>query len=307
MTMNAIIQKLQVGKPDEFFVNIPDGLRATQYPDLFSSLPGFNADDFLKTAKTGIEPDGTKLWTKYWFIKQPSSKTAYALEGYLYPAGYYFFHDATTTQVVAKLLTQFGEELCPGPASQPDAYLNDAKGCRANAAQVGGKNIFDLMRAAYPDAKDDLTALNDTLIISSFAVREIKDPKDLPGVAAVYHNRYLTIIGKANGDTGLLMGSDPSVEYARDTEKPPTDGKWWAILSDGNKVATDSPYNTYVAPGMPPGAIANPVLSEIETAAAPPSSSYYYFASDNCGVMHYASSLNEFNSKVVPIMNKGNC
>ncbi len=307
MTMNAIIQKLQVGKPDEQLVVIPDGLRATQYPGYFQGLANFKADDFLKTAQTGIEPDGTKLWTKYWFIKQPSSKTAYALEGYLYPSGYYFYSSDDTKAVIEKLLNQFGEELCPGPSSQPDAYLNDAAKCRANATPVNGKNIFDLMRAAYPDAKNDVTALNDALVISSFAVREIKDPKDLAGVAAVYHNRYLTIIGKASGDTGLLMGSDPSVEYARDTEKAPADGKWWAILTNGNKVATTNPYNTYTQPGMPPGPIANPDWTEIEGGAAPQSSKYFYFASDKCNVMHYATTLSDFNANVVPKMDTGNC
>jgi UPF0755 protein len=310
LTMDQIIQKLQQGKPDEFFVNIPDGLRATQYPALFTNLPNFNADDFLKTAKTGIEPDGTKLWTKYWFIKQPGSKTAYALEGYLYPAGYYFFHDATTTQVIEKLLTQFGEELCPGPTSKPGAYISDAKLCRANAVQVppvNGKNIFDLMRAAYPDAKDDVTALNDALIISSFAVREINKASDLAGVAAVYHNRYLNIETQGTADVGFKMGSDPSAEYARDTEKPPTNGKWWSEVADANAVATTNPYNTRTQAGMPPGPIANPDWAEILGGAAPDKSPNYYFVSDKCGDMHYATNYHDFQTKVLPTMNTGNC
>lgn len=309
MTMDAIIQKLQVGKPDEVAVVIPDGLRATQYPKYFQGLPSFNATDFLKMAQTGVEPDGTKLWTKYWFIKQPTpKKTAYALEGYLYPAGYYFYNSADAKTVVEKLLTQFGEELCPGPASQPDAYLSDAKQCRTNAAQVNGKNIFDLMRAAYPDAKDDVTALNDALIISSFTIREINKMSDYAGVASAYHNRYLNIEKQGTADVGYKMGSDPSVEYARDTETPPTDGKWWAnVNGDANKVAPTSPYNTYTQAGMPPGPIANPDWTEIEGGAAPAASPNFYFASDKCGNMHYATNYNDFVNKVEPAMNTGNC
>ncbi len=308
MTMNGIIQKLQVGKPEELAIVIPEGLRATQYPAYFQALPSFKADDFLTMAKTGVEPDGTKLWTKYWFIKQPSSQTAYALEGYLYPAGYYFYNSDDATKVVEKLLTQFGEELCPGPTSNPAAYITDAAKCRQNAVQINGKNIFDLMRTAYPDAKDDVTALNDALIISSFAIREIKNPNDLVGVAAVYHNRYLHSIGKLSSDAGLTFGSDPSVEYARDTDKPPTDGKWWAVLNgSGNDISPKNPYNTYKSPGMPPGPIANPDWKELEGGAAPQSSPNFYFASDKCGVIYYAQTLNDFNSNVVPKMNTGNC
>ncbi len=307
MSMEKIIQTLQTGKPDEFFVRIPEGLRATQYPALFQSLPNFDATAFLKTAQTGVEPDGTKLWTKYWFVKQPGSNTAYALEGYLYPAGYYFFHDATTTQVVEKLLTQFAEELCPGPANQPDAYIGDAKQCRANALQVNGKNIFDLMRAAYPDAKDDVTALNDALIIASLTAREIANVDDAPGVAAVYHNRYLHSIGKLSSDTGLSFGSDPSVEYARDTDKAPADGKWWADLNgDGNKISPKSPYNTYTQDGMPPGPIANPYLPEIQAGAAPQSSPNFYFVSNKCGKILYAKTSSEF-ATIEAQMNSGNC
>lgn len=307
MTMDAIVKKLQVGKPDEIAVIIPDGLRATQYPKYFTGLSAFSADDFLKTAKTGIEPDGTKLWTKYWYIPQPGKNVAYALEGYLYPDGYNFFASATTKDVIEKLVQQFGYEICPGPTSNPYMYITDAKQCHANAAQVNGKNIFDLMKAAYPDANNDVEALSDALIISSFAVREINNVKDLAGVAAVYHNRYLNIVNQGTADTGYKLGSDPSVEYARDTDKAPT-GKWWAdVGGDGNKISPNNPYNTYTQQGMPPGPIANPDWTEIQGGAAPQNSPNFYFASDKCGQMHYATNYNDFQTKVEPAMNTGNC
>ena len=316
MTMSAIIDMLQKGKPQEYFVVIPEAWRATEYPAAFTSLPSFDATTFLKIAQTGILPDGTKLWTKYWFIKQPSKQTAYALEGYLYPAGYYFLPDADATTVVERLLTQFGEELCPGPASQPDAYINNAAKCRQNAVQIGGKNIFDLMRAAYPDAKDDVTALNDALIISSFAVEEIRSSSginsshyaaNLAGVTSVYHNRYLNIETQGTADIGYKMGSDPSVAYALYTQKPPTNGNWWVFSGDGNKLAPTSPYNTYTQAGMPPGPIANVNLAQLEVGATPAKSPNYYFVSDKCGAMHYATNYNDFVNKVEPAMSAGNC
>lgn len=306
-TMDRIILTLQTGKPQQIVVRIPEGLRATQYPQYFAGLNSFNADQFDSIAKTGVLPDGTKLWTKYWFLPQPGKNVAYALEGYLYPATYYFLPSATTTDTVTRLLNQFGEELCPGPASQPDAYLNDAKQCRAHAVSINGKNIFDQMRAAYPDTKDDQSALHDALIIASFTAREINKTSDAPGVAAVYHNRYLHIIGKLAGDTGNL-GSDPSVEYARDNEHPPTNGKWWTNLNDsGNKIAASNPYNTYTQPGLPPGPIANPYWPEISAGIAPPASDNFYFVSDKCGNILYAKTNSEFVNTVEPKMNSGNC
>jgi UPF0755 protein len=304
MSMDQIIAQLQKATPDEIAVTIPDGMRATQYPQFIQGLKNFDADQFLTIAKTGVEPDGTKLWQKYWYIPQPGSKVAYALEGYLYPAGYDFFPNADTKTVVEKMLDQFGVELCPGPDNKPTEYIYDAAQCRQHAATINGKNIFDLMRAAYPSAKSDTEAIHDMLIISSFAAREIKYRKDAVGVAAVYYNRYLSMMN--NGDFHT-MGSDPSVEYARDTEKPPTNGKWWAELGDsGNNIAPKNAYNTYTQPGMPPGPIANPFFDEMQAAIAPAKSPNYYFVSDKCGKILYAKTNAEFDT-ITAQMNTGNC
>ncbi len=161
--------------------------------------------------------------------------------------------------MIEKLITQFGEELCPGPSSNPTLYITDAKQCRAHAITVGGKNIFDAMRAAYPDAKTDTAALSDTLIIASLATQEIKKAADFAGVVTVYHNRYLNIETQGSADVGYLLGSDPSAEYARDTITPPANGKWWAAPADASKIAVTNPYNTRTQAGMPPGAIVEPV------------------------------------------------
>lgn len=308
MTMDQIIQKLLTATPDQIVVRLPEGMRVTQYPDYIQGLPNFKAADFLTTVKTGVEPDGTKLWQKYWYIQQPGSKVAYALEGYLYPSTYYFLSTADAKTVIEKMVTQLGIELCPGPANQPDAYITNAAQCRQHATTVNGKNIFDLMRAAYPDTKSDVDALHDALLIASFTAREIANPNDAAGVAAVYHNRYLNVIGKAPGaDVGLRLGSDPSVEYARDTETPPTNGKWWADLGkSGNDVAPSNPYNTYTQDGLPPGPIANPYWPEIVAAAAPQSSPYFYFVSNKCGKILYAKTSNDF-ANIEQQMNSGNC
>jgi peptidoglycan lytic transglycosylase G len=308
MTMNQIIASLQAATPDEIAVTIPEGYRATQYPYFIQGLSKFDANQFLTIAKTGVEPDGTKLWQKYWFIPQPTSgsKVAYVLEGYLYPAGYYFFPDADASTVVEKMLDQFGLELCPGPDSAPKQYIYDAAQCRAHAVTINGANIFDLMRKTYPDAKSDLAAVRDALILSSFAAREIKNYSDAAGVAAVYYNRYQHMV-QGVGDF-VSLGSDPSVEYARDNDNPPKDGKWWKPLTNvsGNDVSPNNPYNTYTQPGLPPGPIANPFWDEIKAAITPIKSPYFYFVSDKCGKILYAKDSAGF-AQIEAQMNSGNC
>ena len=300
MSMNQIIGQLQAAAPDQIAVSIPDGKRATEYPSYIQGLSKFDAKEFLSIAKTGIESDGTKLWEKYWFIPQPGAKTkiAYVLEGYLYPAKYYFYPNADAKAVVEKMLDQFGIELCPGPDNAPKQYIYDAAQCRQHAATINGKNIFDLMRAAYPDAKSDTTAIHDMLIISSLATKEVTHREDAVGVAAMYHNRYLHDLdaNKYPADVGQAFGSDPSVEYARDTDKPPTDGHWWKGLVgvSGNDVSPNNPYNTYTHPGMPPGPIASPYWDAMEAGIAPPNSPNWYIFSDNCGKIYYAKDFAGF-------------
>jgi peptidoglycan lytic transglycosylase G len=306
MSTDKIIAQLQEAVPNQIAVTIPDGLRATQYPFFFQDLKNFDAKQFLTTAKTGVEPDGAKLWEKYWFIPQPGANTkiAYVLEGYLYPAQYYFYPNDDAKAVVEKMLDQFGIELCPGPDNAPKQYIYDAAQCRQHAATIGGKNIFDLMRKTYPDAKSDVAAIHDMLIMSSFAAREIKNRTDAAGVAAVYYNRYLSMM---NAGAFVTMGSDPSVEYARDNDKPPTDGKWWTPLKDsGNNISPNNAYNTYTQKGLPPGPIANPYIDEMQAAIAPAKSPYFYFVSDKCGKILYAKDAAGF-AQIEAQMNTGNC
>ena len=55
----------------------------------------------------------------------------------------------------------------------------------------------------------------------------------------------------------------------------------------------DSPYNTYLYRGLPPGPIMNPGLDSIDAALEPTASPYLYYLSDSDGVMHYAKTFEE--------------
>lgn len=317
MTMDAIILKLQQGKPEEQLAAVPDALRVTQYPKYFATLPNFNQQNFLQIAKTGKLLDGTPLWQKYWFVEQPQKNAVYALEGYLYPDTYYFNASDNEIVVIERMLTEFAEKLCPGPASQPAAYVMNAAQCKANAVKVNGVNIFTAMEQAY-FTTNDTQALYDALTVASMTTREIRSYNDASGVASVYHNRYLEYKQKlpdgVSGDTAGYMGADPTVQYARDTlNPPPPNGKWWSPLNgQASQIDCSNPYNTESScnKGLPPGPIAAPVITVLTAAAAPkdPKSwPNFYFVSDKCSQIHYWANAADFNAQEAAAQNAGNC
>ena len=55
----------------------------------------------------------------------------------------------------------------------------------------------------------------------------------------------------------------------------------------------DSPYNTYLYKGLPPGAIGNPGLDALTAAITPTKTPYLYYLSDVRGNMHYAVTHDE--------------
>ena len=55
----------------------------------------------------------------------------------------------------------------------------------------------------------------------------------------------------------------------------------------------DSPYNTYVYRGLPPGPISNPGIDSILSTVTPIETKYYFYLSDGDGEMHYAVTHDE--------------
>ena len=319
MTMKSIITALQTGKPDEQLAGVIDALRLTQYPPYFTSLPNFSAADFTNIVKTAVLPDGTQLWKKYWFVEQPSTKVKPydALEGYLYPDHYYFNGSDNATAVIEKMMLEMVSFFCPGPSSNPTMYVDTLADCKQHAVMIGKTDIFASMEGAY-HTKNDTLAMYDTLTIASLTAREIRNLSDAIGVASTFHNRYLGSINAITNDGGTAgyLGSDPSAQYARDSDSPPKDGKWWTPLANsGSQTDPKNPYNTE-APGhtgLPPGPIANPVWQEILAAASPKDPTAwtnFWFVSDKCGKIYYAkdsAGFDNINNNIIPKANAATC
>lgn len=118
------------------------------------------------------------------------------------------------------------------------------------------------------------------LIIASLIEREAKLAEDRPLIASVIKNRL---------DAGIGLQIDATVLYALGENRA-------QLLTDDLEV--DSPYNTYLVPGLPPTPIAGVRLASLEAAAAPADTAFYYYVLvDSSGKHGFSETLEEHNRK----------
>jgi peptidoglycan lytic transglycosylase G len=118
----------------------------------------------------------------------------------------------------------------------------------------------------------------EVVTVASLVEREARIPEDRPKIAAVIYNRLRE---------GMPLQIDATVQYA---------------LPEGNRELTfedyeiDSPYNTYLHPGLPPTPIASPGLDSLRAALEPADADYLYFVvvDPETGRHAFADTYQEF-------------
>lgn len=129
-------------------------------------------------------------------------------------------------------------------------------------------------------AEDLQMSRHQILTLASIIEKETSITRERPVVSSVFHNRLRM---------GMKLQADPTVVYAiPDLVGPLTRAH----------LEVDSPYNTYVNLGLPPGPICNPGLSSISAALYPETTEYLYFVADGGGGHHFAKSLDQHNQNV---------
>jgi len=114
---------------------------------------------------------------------------------------------------------------------------------------------------------------NDILTLASIIEKEAQTDEERPLISAVYHNRL---------KMGMPLQADPTAIYGVKSSKTKI------INSDLKK---NTPYNTYVIKGLPPGPIASPGLKSIMAALSPAEVPYIYFVARGDGTHIFTSSL----------------
>lgn len=129
------------------------------------------------------------------------------------------------------------------------------------------------------------------IILASIVQRESVVEEEMPLIASVFLNRLRA---------RMKLDSDATVQYALGFNA--VQNTWWTNPLSTADFAIDSPYNTYLYPGLPPTPICNPSLSAILAVTNAPQSDYLYFraACDGSGRHIFAKTYPEHLENTCP-------
>lgn len=184
--------------------------------------------------------------------------------------------------------------------------LNDSKGLVGIVSQIprNGTLLPETYHYSYGDTKEGmLTRMQNAMTrvieeewpkraadlpfktkeqaiaLASVVEKETAIDTERPLIAGVFVNRL---------NKGMKLQSDPTVIYAV------TDGRLDLKRNlTFNDLKLEHPYNTYVVPGLPAGAIANPGRESIRAVLNPAQTDHLYFVADGRGGHVFAGTFKE--------------
>ena len=146
---------------------------------------------------------------------------------------------------------------------------------------------LDLQRGFARQGLDIFQAVTLASIVQRESILEV----EMPLIASVFYNRL---------EVGMKLDADSTVQYAIGFNL--AQNSWWTNPLSTQDLAVNSPYNTYLYAGLPPGPIANPGLSALNAVAYPAKTPYYYFRADcdGSGRHRFAETFEEHVQNACP-------
>jgi UPF0755 protein len=165
----------------------------------------------------------------------------------------------------------------------PDTYLFAKNASDLAIYRQAHEMMMKRLKAAW-DKRDPGLPYKDpyqALVMASLVEKETGQKGERAMIAGVFVNRL---------KTGMLLQTDPSVIYGM--------GSKYEGKIRKKDLETDTPYNTYTRPGLPPTPIALPGVQSLAAALAPAKTEALYFVSRGDGTSHFSANLNEHNKAV---------
>lgn len=144
--------------------------------------------------------------------------------------------------------------------------------------------VSSMQDVFIPERRERMRAMgrnmHEILTMASLVEGETRLDRERATVAGVYYNRLRR---------GMLLQADPTIQF---------------IIPDGPRrllyrdLSINSPYNTYMYSGLPPGPVNNPGKASIIAALYPEAHDYYYFVADGSGGHRFSRTIEEHNRAV---------
>ncbi len=161
----------------------------------------------------------------------------------------------------------------------PDTYLLDEVSATGLIRKQLGQFEKVFVKKYIDRCKELGITVHEAITLASIVERESGTRDEMKNVSSVFWNRI---------KSGWKLESCVTVGYVVD--KPHT------ILTL-QELKTNSPYNTYLYPGLPPGPVCNPGKSAIEAALWPANTKYFFFVATGKGTNDFSETLSEHERK----------
>lgn len=150
----------------------------------------------------------------------------------------------------------------------------------ASAHEIIAKMLSQFQKEIKPEWIAELAkrkiSLDDAIILASIVEREVTVDKERPIVAGVLYNRL---------QNDWMLQADATIQYVLGTQRD---------RITYNDLKIESPYNTYLHRGLPPGPIANPGRASIAAVVEPTKHDYFFYVTKKDGSSeHYFSKTLE--------------
>lgn len=154
----------------------------------------------------------------------------------------------------------------------PDTYTFQPSATAASVVARMQETFLQKTEHLASDIAASGRSLSDIIIMASIIEREARREGDRRMISGILWNRI---------EKGMPLQVDAvfGYIYSRQTYSPS-----YADLG------VDSPYNTYLHKGLPPGPICNPGLSAIDAALHPTKTNYLFYLTGRDGLMYYATT-----------------
>ncbi|HET7692681.1 MAG TPA: endolytic transglycosylase MltG [Gemmatimonadota bacterium] len=163
----------------------------------------------------------------------------------------------------------------------PETYLVDPK---TDARQLVRLMVGEFQRTfgeEWRERAEELgRSVREIVTLASIVEEEARVKEERPVIAGVYWNRLRI---------GMKLEADPTVQFALGAHRQ-------RVLYRDLEI--DSPYNTYLYPGLPPGPIASPGRASLEATLYPDSVPWLFFFATGEGGRHtFSQTFAEHNRK----------